>query len=84
MSASARIGSVVGASLVEVNLDGLAIRIVFEAIELAGRESERACDKRGWHGLLLGVERLHDRVVIAARGGNLVFGVSQLCLEVDE
>src|ERR1700693_4073967 len=52
--------------------------------ELAGAEAEQTGVEDGGEALDSGVERLDDRVVVAARGGDLVLGVGKLALQLLE
>jgi hypothetical protein len=47
-------------------------------------EAERPGDEKCRERLLARVEPQHRRVVVAARGGDLVLGVGELVLEPDE
>src|SRR5205823_3703924 len=64
--------------------DRIAFAVVFDPEVLARCETERARDQARRERLLGGVERLHDGVVVAPGGGDLVLGVGQLVLQAFE
>src|SRR5215475_6960330 len=68
----------------ERDRDRVAVVVILEAEVLAWREPECASNQAGRERLLRGVERLHHRVVVAARRRDLVFGIGQLVLQLLE